>query len=79
MGAIEGRTIPVARMFLRDLAEHATQREFVHAHEWRKGDLGCGTTARRCTAPAVSMTATEAAMSAVRCWAGDVSTIEQAG
>jgi alpha-ketoglutarate-dependent 2,4-dichlorophenoxyacetate dioxygenase len=38
-GAIEGWTIPEARMFLRDLTEHATQREFVYSHEWRKGDL----------------------------------------
>jgi len=38
-GAIEGWTIPEARMFLRDLMEHATQREFVYSHEWRVGDL----------------------------------------
>ena len=38
-GAIEGWTIPEARMFLRDLVEHATQREFVYSHEWRVGDL----------------------------------------
>jgi alpha-ketoglutarate-dependent 2,4-dichlorophenoxyacetate dioxygenase len=38
-GAIEGWTIPEARMFLRDLTEHATQREFVYAHAWRPGDL----------------------------------------
>jgi alpha-ketoglutarate-dependent 2,4-dichlorophenoxyacetate dioxygenase len=38
-GAIEGRTIPEARMFLCDLMEHATQREFVYSHEWRVGDL----------------------------------------
>jgi alpha-ketoglutarate-dependent 2,4-dichlorophenoxyacetate dioxygenase len=38
-GAIEGWTIPEARMFLRDLTEHATQREFVYSHEWRVGDL----------------------------------------
>ena len=38
-GAIEGWTIPAARMFLRDLMEHATQREFVYSHEWRVGDL----------------------------------------
>jgi alpha-ketoglutarate-dependent 2,4-dichlorophenoxyacetate dioxygenase len=38
-GEIEDRTIPEARMFLRDLMEHATQREFVYSHEWRVGDL----------------------------------------
>jgi len=38
-GAIVGWTIPEARMFLRDLTEHATQREFVYAHQWRVGDL----------------------------------------
>ena len=38
-GAIVGWTIPEARMFLRDLTEHATQREFVYSHEWRPHDL----------------------------------------
>src|SRR5712692_5673548 len=38
-GAIVGWTIPEARMFLRDLTEHATQREFVYRHKWRVGDL----------------------------------------
>ena len=38
-GAIEGWTIPAARMFLRDLMEHATQREFVYSHPWRRHDL----------------------------------------
>src|SRR6201989_1279793 len=38
-GAIEGWTIPEARMFLRDLTEHATQREFVYSHDWRPYDL----------------------------------------
>ncbi len=28
-----------ARMYLLDLLEHATQREFVYAHEWQPGDL----------------------------------------
>lgn len=27
------------RMFLADLLEHATQRKFVHVHEWQVGDL----------------------------------------
>jgi alpha-ketoglutarate-dependent 2,4-dichlorophenoxyacetate dioxygenase len=38
-GAIVGWTIPEARMFLRDLTEHATQREFVYSHEWKLHDL----------------------------------------
>ena len=38
-GAIVGWTIPEARSFLRDLTEHATQREFVYAHRWRQYDL----------------------------------------
>lgn len=38
-GAIVGWTIPEARMFLRDLIEHATQPEFVYKHKWRAGDL----------------------------------------
>jgi len=28
-----------ARMYLLDLLEHATQREFVYTHEWQPGDL----------------------------------------
>jgi alpha-ketoglutarate-dependent 2,4-dichlorophenoxyacetate dioxygenase len=38
-GAIEGWTIPEARMFLRDLTEFATQPRFVYSHEWRPYDL----------------------------------------
>jgi alpha-ketoglutarate-dependent 2,4-dichlorophenoxyacetate dioxygenase len=38
-GAIVGWPVPEARAFLRDLTEHATQREFVHVHEWRRHDL----------------------------------------
>jgi alpha-ketoglutarate-dependent 2,4-dichlorophenoxyacetate dioxygenase len=38
-GAVLGWTIPEARMFLRDLTEHATQREFVYSHTWRPHDL----------------------------------------
>src|SRR5579862_189514 len=38
-GAIEGWTVPEARMFLRDLTEFATEREFVYSHEWRPFDL----------------------------------------
>lgn len=38
-GAIHGMPVPEARALLRDLTEHATQREFVHAHVWRPHDL----------------------------------------
>jgi alpha-ketoglutarate-dependent 2,4-dichlorophenoxyacetate dioxygenase len=38
-GGILGWTVPEARMFLRDLTEHATQREFVYSHVWRPNDL----------------------------------------
>jgi len=38
-GAIEGWTVPEARMFLRDLTEFATQPQFVYSHEWRQFDL----------------------------------------
>jgi alpha-ketoglutarate-dependent 2,4-dichlorophenoxyacetate dioxygenase len=38
-GGIEGWPMPEARSFLRDLNEHATQREFVYAHVWRPRDL----------------------------------------
>ncbi|TWT09420.1 TauD/TfdA family dioxygenase [Reyranella sp. CPCC 100927] len=38
-GTILGWPMPEARAFLRDLIEHATQREFVHAHQWRQYDL----------------------------------------
>jgi alpha-ketoglutarate-dependent 2,4-dichlorophenoxyacetate dioxygenase len=38
-GAIRGMPMPEARALLRDLTEHATQRKFVYAHQWRVGDL----------------------------------------
>jgi alpha-ketoglutarate-dependent 2,4-dichlorophenoxyacetate dioxygenase len=38
-GAILGWPVPEARAFLRDLVEHATQREFVYIHKWRVHDL----------------------------------------
>ena len=38
-GTIVGWPMPEARAFLRDLVEHATQRQFVYAHEWRQHDL----------------------------------------
>ncbi len=38
-GAIRGWPVPEARMFLKDLTEHATQREYVYSHRWRPLDL----------------------------------------
>ncbi|MBN8897854.1 MAG: TauD/TfdA family dioxygenase [Rhodospirillales bacterium] len=38
-GAILGWPVPEARAFLRDLNEHATQRQFVYSHAWRQWDL----------------------------------------
>jgi len=38
-GSIVGWPMPEARGYLRDLIEHATQREFVYTHKWRVGDL----------------------------------------
>ena len=38
-GAIIGWTVPEARAYLRELTEHATQREFVYSHKWRQYDL----------------------------------------
>jgi alpha-ketoglutarate-dependent 2,4-dichlorophenoxyacetate dioxygenase len=36
---ILGMPVPEGRLLLADLMAHATQREFVHTHEWRVGDL----------------------------------------
>jgi alpha-ketoglutarate-dependent 2,4-dichlorophenoxyacetate dioxygenase len=36
---IVGWPMPDGRLLLRDLMEHATQREFVYRHSWRPGDL----------------------------------------
>jgi alpha-ketoglutarate-dependent 2,4-dichlorophenoxyacetate dioxygenase len=38
-GWIRGMPVPEARLLLRDLMEHATQREFVYTHRWKVGDL----------------------------------------
>ncbi len=38
-GGIIGWPVPEARAFLRDLVEHATQRQFVYSHRWQVGDL----------------------------------------
>ena len=39
IGAIAGWPVPEAMALIRDLAEHATQREFVYRHSWQKLDL----------------------------------------
>jgi alpha-ketoglutarate-dependent 2,4-dichlorophenoxyacetate dioxygenase len=39
IGTIVGWPLPEARLLLRDLTEHATQREFVYAHRWAVDDL----------------------------------------
>src|SRR5712691_5642783 len=38
-GTIVGWALPEARLLLRDLTEHATQREFVYSHKWQVNDL----------------------------------------
>jgi alpha-ketoglutarate-dependent 2,4-dichlorophenoxyacetate dioxygenase len=38
-GAIVGMPMAEARILLRDLTEHATQREFVYVHRWRQWDF----------------------------------------
>jgi len=39
IGTIQDWPMPEARAYIRDLTEHATQRQFVYAHEWRVNDL----------------------------------------
>ncbi len=39
IGTISGWPQPEALAFIRDLIEHATQRQFVYSHQWREGDL----------------------------------------
>jgi alpha-ketoglutarate-dependent 2,4-dichlorophenoxyacetate dioxygenase len=39
IGTIIGWPVPEARAFIRDLTEHATQRQFVYAHHWQPHDL----------------------------------------
>jgi len=39
IGAILGWPVPEARAFIRDLAENATQREFVYTHRWKAHDI----------------------------------------
>jgi alpha-ketoglutarate-dependent 2,4-dichlorophenoxyacetate dioxygenase len=38
-GRITGWPVPEAMMWLRELTEHATQRDFVYRHSWRVGDV----------------------------------------
>ena len=38
-GTILGWSLAEARLLLRDLTEHATQREFVYSHKWQVNDL----------------------------------------
>ena len=39
IGTIVGWPMPEARALIRDLTEHATQPQFVYAHQWRVNDL----------------------------------------
>jgi alpha-ketoglutarate-dependent 2,4-dichlorophenoxyacetate dioxygenase len=38
-GRIVGWPVPEAVLLLRELTEHATQRQFVYSHQWQVGDL----------------------------------------
>jgi alpha-ketoglutarate-dependent 2,4-dichlorophenoxyacetate dioxygenase len=38
-GAIRGMGTPEAERLLKELIDHATQRQFVHTHRWRVNDL----------------------------------------
>ena len=39
IGTIHGRLRPEAMVLIRELMEHATQRQFVYSHQWRLHDL----------------------------------------
>ena len=39
IGEIEGMPRPEAMALIRDLVEHATQRQFVYTHRWTLGDI----------------------------------------
>ena len=39
IGAINDWPVPEARLYIRDLTEHATQPEFVYTHVWKPWDL----------------------------------------
>ena len=49
-GTILGWALPEARLLLRDLTEHATQREFVYSHKWQVDDLVIWDNRQRCIA-----------------------------
>ncbi len=39
IGRVEGMPVPEGMAMIRDLMEHATQRDFVYRHRWRQHDL----------------------------------------
>lgn len=39
IGRVEGMPVPEGMAMIRDLTEHATQRDFVYRHGWRQHDL----------------------------------------
>lgn len=39
IGTIVDWPVPEARLFIKDLTEHATQNQFVYTHKWTQGDL----------------------------------------
>jgi alpha-ketoglutarate-dependent 2,4-dichlorophenoxyacetate dioxygenase len=39
IGRVEGMPVPEGMAMIRDLTEHATQREFVYRHHWTQNDL----------------------------------------
>ncbi|WP_198374535.1 TauD/TfdA dioxygenase family protein [Neoroseomonas rubea] len=39
IGRVEGMPVPEGMCMIRDLVEHATQREFVYRHPWKQHDL----------------------------------------
>jgi len=39
IGTIIGWPVPEARAFIRDLTEHATQKQFTYSHKWRQYDF----------------------------------------
>jgi alpha-ketoglutarate-dependent 2,4-dichlorophenoxyacetate dioxygenase len=39
IGRVEGMPVPEGMCLIRDLTEHATQREFVYRHAWKQHDL----------------------------------------
>lgn len=39
IGGVNDWPVPEARMYIRDLTEHATQPQFVYTHQWQQWDL----------------------------------------